>query len=66
MRKDFIDGFWWLMKGFGDFGRIILTVHVEGGRFLFRIDKVVNVLFSFHFLKDKEFIRKEKQNISGL
>ena len=49
------------MKGFGEFGRIVVSVNVKGGRFLFGVDKVIDVLFSFHFLKDKEFIRKEKR-----
>jgi len=49
-----------MMKGFGEFGRIVVSVNVEGGGFFFGVDKVVDVLFSFHFLKDKEFIRKEK------
>ncbi len=48
------------MKGFGDLGGIVVGVNVKGCGFFFGVDKVVDVLFSFHFLKYKEFIRKEK------
>jgi hypothetical protein len=60
VRKDFFDRFRLMMKRFGEFGRILVSVNVKGGGFFFGVDKVVDVLFSFHFLKDKEFIRKEK------
>jgi hypothetical protein len=39
----------------------MLVVYGEGVGFIFVIDEVVNVLLSFHILKLKGLIRKEKK-----
>ena len=39
------------MQRFGKFGGVMLVIDGKGSGFFFGIDKEVNVLLSFHFLK---------------